>query len=128
MGKRNNFSKKNLYRGSVLIGLLALSVYAYTGIPNPGHGGDSVVIFINGSQRMLQEAIDSGQFSMRNITGGMPTNIPFGHNGDEIIVNINNSYKSLQAAINDSSLTSQSLPGLSPQILVVSSMVTQLLL
>jgi hypothetical protein len=37
--------------------------YAYSNTPNPGHGGDSIVIDINSQEKTLQEAIDDGDFN-----------------------------------------------------------------
>jgi hypothetical protein len=53
-----------------LIAILAiltasLVVYAYTSIPNPGHGADTIEVTINGNEKTLQAAIDAGDFSGR---------------------------------------------------------------
>jgi hypothetical protein len=42
--------------------IVSLGVYAYTNIPNPGHGADSIVVNIGGIEKTLQEAIDTGDF------------------------------------------------------------------
>ena len=47
---------------------LGVGVYAYTSsIPNPGHGGDSVLISINGQEKTIQQAVDDGDFSVSEV-------------------------------------------------------------
>jgi len=46
----------------ILIGVVAVNAYIYA-VPNPGHGADQVLISINGYEKTLQQAIDSGDFT-----------------------------------------------------------------
>ncbi len=66
-----NMTNKWLY-SLIFVGvLLALGggVYAYTSsIPNSGHGGDSVLIAINGQEKTLQQAISEGDFESNEIS------------------------------------------------------------
>ena len=49
--------------GIEVIFILGFFVYAYTvNIPNPGHGGDEVSVFISGQTKTLQQSIDDGSF------------------------------------------------------------------
>lgn len=67
-----NFTNKWLYSITFAILLIAITigVYAYTTIPNPGHGADTIIVDVDGNEMTLQEAIDSGSF-------GSETNIDF---------------------------------------------------
>jgi hypothetical protein len=61
-----NMTNKWLYSLIAVCIVLALGVgvYAYTSsIPNPGHGGDSVLISINGQEKTIQQAIDDGDLA-----------------------------------------------------------------
>ena len=57
-------SNKAAYTLIVILSILTASlvVYAYSNIPNPGHGGDNIVINIGGQEKTLQQAIDEGDF------------------------------------------------------------------
>ena len=97
-------SKKRLCLFGVLFLLLVLGigVYAYSQIPNPGHGGDKVLVTINGFTMTLQEAIDYGflvdgasspeQDYTTEISGSF-------HTSEEIWVSIDGDEKTLQQAI-----------------------------
>ena len=85
-----NLSNKTL---AIFVGLLTflvigLVVYAYSNIPNPGHGADQIVVNIDGQEMTLQEAIDSGK-----IGGRLDAN--------NVMVNIGGVQKTLQQVIND---------------------------
>lgn len=58
-----NLEKKSLLviLAAILIIAGAIVVYAYTNIPNPGHGGDSVVVKVGDTEMTLQEAIDNSK-------------------------------------------------------------------
>lgn len=109
--------KKDLWLLSTIMMLLVGTTFiiAYSQpIPDPGHGGDNVSIYINGVSKNLQQAIDDGDFSSCPITGGTYSGaITKGHKGEEIIVNIGGNIKSFQESINDDSLTS-AVAGTSP--------------
>ena len=81
-------------------------IFAYTNlIPNQGHGGDNVYIFVNGKSIILQNAINDGDFGDEFYGGGSyVSDVLIGHRGEEIIVNVGGEVKTLQAAINDESL------------------------
>jgi hypothetical protein len=57
-----NISNKAVYAIVIffILSIVSIGAYAYTTMPNPGHGGDSVVVTINSEEMTLQEAIDSG--------------------------------------------------------------------
>ena len=57
-----NISNKALYTIIALFvfGVVGLFVYAYSNVPNPGHGADQVVVNIGGQEMTLQQAIDEG--------------------------------------------------------------------
>lgn len=103
--RRNKLVLIVLLVAMVCIGF-AIASYTYSQpIPNPGHGGDSVFININGNNTDLQTAINNNEFNSCSITGSsysLP--IIHGHRGEEVIVNVNGTIKTLQEAINDSSL------------------------
>ena len=49
--------------GAILLIVGILGVFAYTkSIPDPGHGGNSVLISINDQEKTIQQAIDDGDF------------------------------------------------------------------
>ena len=75
-------------------------------IPNPGHGGDDVFVFINGQELELQGAINSGQFGIEYNGGTYTSAVGIGHRGTELFVNVDGADKSLQDSINDGSLCS----------------------
>lgn len=90
-----------------LVGISFVIAYSYINpIPNPGHGGDNVSIFVNGVSKDLQQAIDDGDFSSLFTGGTSSGGITKGHKGKEIIVNTGGNIKSFQEAINDGSLSS----------------------
>jgi len=57
-----NIEKKHLYILIVFIVLIGVGyVIAYTSdVPNPGHGGDTVLVEVNDVEKTLQNALDSG--------------------------------------------------------------------
>ncbi len=92
----------------LLMNILIVAVYAYINpIPNPGHGGDNVYIYINGASKSLQQAINDEDFSSK-FTGdsSYSGNIVHGHKGEEIIINVGGNIKNLQQSIDDNSLCS----------------------
>jgi hypothetical protein len=90
----------------VLFASLGVFVYSYQqSIPNPGHGADSVWIFINGRIIDLQSAINGELFSgVAQSSGASPTSVSSGQKGSEILVKINGVEKNLQQAIDDGSI------------------------
>lgn len=57
-----NIEKRHLGILAILIIIFAgIFVYAYTSVPNPGHGASSVVVTVNGSEMTLQQAIDQNK-------------------------------------------------------------------
>ena len=45
----------------VLVIAISIGVWAYTqAIPSPGHGGDAILVSINGQEKTLQQAINDG--------------------------------------------------------------------
>ncbi len=58
-----NLEKKGMFviLAAALIIAGAIVVYAYTSVPNPGHGASSVVVTAGGVEMTLQEAIDNSK-------------------------------------------------------------------
>ena len=110
--------KKSVFVSVIVISLILLTLViatTYTSIPNPGHGGDDVYIFINNTEMTLQEAILNNTFNNCSVTGGTYSSlINLGHSGEEIIVNVNGTKTTLQEAINNKKLLSSNNTGTSP--------------
>ena len=94
----NTFEKK-------AFGAFSSNVIYSQVIPNPGHGGDEVFIYVNGDSKSLQQAIIDGEFDS-DFTGAGSYSDSFihGHKGEEIIVNVGGAVKSFQDAISDGTL------------------------
>lgn len=62
---------------------IGAGVYAYTAVPDPGHGADSVVVTVNGEELTLQQAIDQGKFGASSGGGVIwtPLNADLGEMG-----------------------------------------------
>ena len=77
MARTQRFLNRKLFYTLLTVIMLAgisYVVYSYnTPIPNPGHGGDMVLVSINGSEKTLQQAIDAGDFRSGGSTGGGST-------------------------------------------------------
>jgi hypothetical protein len=106
--------KKNILILALIIAPLILItiIIAYTSMPNPGHGGDKIHIYINGANKTLQQAITDNEFIppfLGRDAGFKITNYISGHNSSEIYVNASGTIKSLQASINDFSICDISL-------------------
>jgi uncharacterized protein (TIGR02145 family) len=94
-----NKKKLFLYLGGIIF-LLGFLIAYNTQIPNPGHGGDSVLVFINGFSMTLQEAINHKVLGDISATESYTTQIPNpGHEGDNILVSIDGFEMTLQQAI-----------------------------
>jgi len=77
---------KALYFAAVLLVSIGLVVnaYAYTSAaPNPGHGGDSVLVAVSGQEKTLQSAIDSGNLTETAIYGRAKTSTWAQSSGNE---------------------------------------------
>ncbi len=88
----------------ITILILAIGiVIAYTSsIPDPGHGGNNVLVSVNGFNMTLQEAIDGGflvdQGSVPSTSG--ITSISTGHSSENVWVSVDGDERTLQNAIN----------------------------
>lgn len=70
MDLRLTFSNKTAYTLLMVLFVLlgGLLVYSYTQpLPNPGHGGDTILISVNGMEKTLQQALNDG-----DLGGGGP--------------------------------------------------------
>lgn len=68
-----NIEKKYAFAILSLLFLIGIGVYAYTytsQIPNPGHGGDTVLVNVNGVEMSLQDAITLGKLGNSSVAGG----------------------------------------------------------
>ena len=85
--------------------LTIIGLYAYTNpIPNPGHGGDKVLVDVEGYIMTLQEAIDNDYFTDSDSSPSSDlTNSLTGayHTGDDVYVSVAGSDKTLQDAIDE---------------------------
>ena len=58
-----NLSNKTAYTLILILAILSVSLVVYAVTPaNPGHSSEQVNILINGEEKTLQSAIDSGDF------------------------------------------------------------------
>ena len=77
MKRRGKISNKIIFIiiSFALLVILGLSTSSYTApVPNPGHGGDTILISVNGTEKTLQQAIDNGDFNEGNQgSSGNPT-------------------------------------------------------
>ncbi len=103
--KKLSFSMRN--RGGFVVGIFLVSlVFAYSQmIPENGHGGEDVYVFINGKNLALQDAIYDGEFAI-DYSGGASYfgDVNGGHTLEEVMVSLGGNMKSFQAAIDDDSL------------------------
>ena len=62
-----NIEKKYVFMilvGFFIIGGIFVSIAYTQQIPNPGHGGDRIMVSLNGEEKTLQQAIDDGNLGM----------------------------------------------------------------
>ena len=101
-------AKKNILIIAFIISLTLITIIiAYNLIPNPGHGGDKIYIYINGDDKTLQQAINDGDFSVDftgTDAGFKITSFINGHNSSDIFVNASGTIKTLQQTIDDKSI------------------------
>jgi len=84
----------------LLIGVFVVKAYT-TAIPNPGHGGDSVLISVNGQEKNLQTAISNNEIGnvvlKKGISNADFASAPYSVNLDNVCSNLGSSKQDVWA-------------------------------